>query len=49
MIKEEFKLITKLKMASQIGSVREGKDRPLKIELDSVGDRKTILFKAKEL
>ena len=35
MIKEEFKLITKIKMASRIGSAREGKGRLLKIELDS--------------
>ena len=36
-------------MASRIGSAKEGKDRLLKIELDSVGDRKTILSKAKKL
>ena len=48
MIKEEFNLI-KIEMATRIGSARERKDRPLKIELDSVGDRNIMLSKAKEL
>ena len=49
MIKEEFKLNTKISKATRLGRQSEGRDRMLKIELVALGDKKLLLAKSKEL
>lgn len=49
MIKEEFKLVVKVSKTTRLGKVTDNKDRLLKIELESLSDKKLILSRAKEL
>ena len=49
MTKEEFNLSTQISKAIRLGQQTTGRDRLLKIELETLSDKKLILAKAKEL